>query len=295
MMDDLSSGRMENLGAWEGNPHFSFYRLNLEESSTLERVRVGADLFIHLASNPEVRAAEGDPEGYIKLHSRMTWNALELCRRGDIPNFVLASSSTVYGDAEVFPTPEVYMPLNPISVYGNMKLASEQLLREACRKGGLRGLVLRFANIVGPRSHHGVIYDLARKLQVNPHRLEILGDGTQRKSYLHVSDCVDASLLGVRSHLTSAQRMHILNIGSSDWLLVSKIAEIVSESMGLKQVQFVYRPASSDGRGWRGDVKEMRLDISRLSRLGWKPKYSSEEAVRLAAEALVADLKTTPS
>ncbi len=291
VIDDLSSGRSENLREWNENSQFIFRGLNLEKSSSLRGFAQEADIFLHLAANPEVRAAEKDPEKYVSLHLEMTRNALELSRQRDVPNFVLASSSTVYGDAEIFPTPEVYAPLNPVSTYGRMKLQCEELLSEACTQSGLRGLILRFANIVGPRSTHGVIYDLGRKLLADPKHLEILGDGTQRKSYLYITDCVKASLLGVKSNMTSAQKTNILNIGNTDWILVSRIAEIVTEAMGMNDVEFIYKSAGADGRGWKGDVKEMRLDITRLKSLGWEPHYSSEEAVRLAAEATASELK----
>ncbi len=292
VIDDLSSGKTENLSRWARNPRLNLSKINLEDSTALKTVTGEFDLFLHMAANPEVRAAEENPEGYIRQHSEMTKNALEFCRQRDISSFTLASSSTVYGDAEVFPTPEVYEPLNPVSVYGRMKLQCEQLLSTACTESGFRGLILRFANIVGPRSNHGVIYDLIQKLQADPHHLEILGDGTQRKSFLHVTDCVEGSLRGVNSHLASGQKTNILNLGNTDWIFVSRIARIVTEVMGLEGVEFVYKPASRDGRGWKGDVKEMRLDITRLNRLGWKPSYSSEDAVRLAAEATVSALKS---
>ena len=292
VIDDLSSGRIENLSQWMGNPRLKFSKMNLEDSAALQAVAGEFDLFLHVAANPEIRAAEMNPESYIKQHSAMTRNALEFCRRRDIPNLVLASSSTVYGDAEVFPTPEAYEPLNPVSVYGRMKLDCEELLSRACMESGLRGLILRFANIVGPRSNHGVIYDLVRKLQADPRHLEILGDGTQRKSYLHVTDSIEASLQSIKSHLISAEKTNILNVGNTDWIFVSRIAEIVTEAIGLKGVEFIFKPASADGRGWKGDVKEMRLDITRLNGLGWKPRYSSEEAIKLAAESTALELKS---
>ncbi len=291
VIDDFSSGRRENLRLWEGNANFSLLKLNLREASTFDGVRVGADLIIHMAANPEVRAAEADPQGYVNQQLAVTRNALELSRLRNIPVFVLASSSTVYGDAKILPTPENYAPLNPISVYGRMKLLCEQQLSQASAETGLRGLILRFANMVGPRGRHGVIYDLLRKLQINPRSLEVLGDGRQRKSYLHVQDCVEASVLGLRSHLASTQRMRILNIGNGDWLEVRRVAEIVTVVAGLRDVKFIYKPGAEDGRGWKGDVREMLLDIGQLTQLGWKPRYSSEEAVQLAAKALISDIR----
>ena len=183
--------------------------------------------------------------------------------------FVFASSSTVYGDAEVFPTPEDY-PYRPISVYGACKASCELLLYTYTRLYGLRGLVLRYANIVGPRLRHGVIYDFLRKLMQDSTVLEILGDGTQRKSYLYVTDAVEATLLVTEQEKS---RFEVYNVGNRDWVTVREIADIVCEVLGVRP-RYVFRPATADGRGWPGDVKLMLLDIGKLKSTGWNPKLS---------------------
>lgn len=146
---------------------------------------------------------------------------------------------------------------------------------------------VRYANIIGPRSRHGVVYDFYRKLKANPTILEILGDGTQRKSYLYVSDAVDATLFLFNKLTSNALDGTAYNVGNRDWVTVMDIARIVTEELKLSNVKFVTKPMTADGRGWPGDVKYMMLDIGRLMKLGWTPKYSSAEAVRLTVRWLV--------
>ncbi|MEM2240482.1 MAG: NAD-dependent epimerase/dehydratase family protein, partial [Candidatus Bathyarchaeia archaeon] len=147
----------------------------------------------------------------------------------------------------------------------------------------LKSLILRYANVVGPRSKHGVLVDFIGKLKLNPRRLEILGDGSQRKSYIYVEDAVDASLKALEYTLGSDCLEEVFNVGSEDWITVREIADIVVEAMGLKNVEYVYKPATSDGKGWLGDVKLMLLDISKLKKAtGWRPRLNSREAMKLA-------------
>ena len=215
-----------------------------------------------------------------------TFNVLEAARRFDVGALVLASSSTVYGDPEVIPMPEDH-PKRPASIYGASKLACEVLVEAYHRLYGLRALILRYANIVGPRLTHGVIVDFIRKLKANPERLEILGDGTQRKSYMHVEDAVGATLHLLKALLRGSFSCEAFNVGSEDWINVVRIADIIVEEMGLSNVRYVFKPMTPDGRGWPGDVKLMLLDISKLKATGWKPGMSSEKAVRKTVRALL--------
>jgi UDP-glucose 4-epimerase len=152
---------------------------------------------------------------------------------------------------------------------------------------GLRGVILRLANIVGNRAAHGVVVDFIRKLQMNPKELEILGDGNQRKSYLHVKDFVDAVFLAFRSFLGEGKVVEVYNVGSFDQVDVKRIAEIVTEEMGLQNVEFKLTGGVDGGRGWRGDVKTMLLSADKLLNLGWKPTLNGEEAVRQSCRELL--------
>ncbi len=244
-------------------------------------------MVFHFAANPEVRVSVTDPRVHFEENVVATFNVLEACRVNDVPLLVFASSSTVYGDAKVIPTPEDYSPLEPISVYGASKLACENLIISYSNLYGIRGLIIRYANIVGPRSNHGVIIDFIRKLKSTSSKLEILGDGSQRKSYLYVDEAVDATLHLLEFFKSSGRSYDIYNVGSEDWVTVKEIADIVVDVMGLRGVEYVYKSATPDGRGWPGDVKLMLLDISKLKSTGWKPRWSSREAVRKTAEHIL--------
>ncbi|GAB6136334.1 hypothetical protein JCM16307_18830 [Thermococcus prieurii] len=151
---------------------------------------------------------------------------------------------------------------------------------------GFRALIFRLANIIGERSNHGVIYDFINKLRRNPEELEILGDGTQRKSYLHVSDTVEGMLKIFEHFKGTGKTVDFYNLGNDDWITVREIAEIVSEEMGLKP-RFVFTGGVDGGRGWKGDVKFMRLSIEKAKKTGWRPRLSSYEAVRRTVRELL--------
>ena len=242
------------------------------------------DIVFHLAANPDVRLGAIDTNIHFQQNIVATYNLLEEMRIAGVKKIVFTSSSTVYGEASIIPTPENYGPLVPISLYGASKLAAEALITAYCHTFDMEAKIYRFANVVGPRSTHGVIYDFINKLRKNPKELEILGDGSQKKSYLYIDDCIDAMLFGLKSN----KKVEIFNIGSEDWINVKKIAEIVSQEMNLNP-KFIFT-GGVDGRGWKGDVKIMRLAIDKLKKLGWKPRYNSEQAVRLTAKWMVENL-----
>ena len=285
-IDNLSSGTLENLRTWLDHPGFSFIKDDLKHEGDWCSAFKGADVVFHFAANPEVRISSVRPRVHFDENVVATFNVLEAARRADVGALVFASSSTVYGDPEVIPTPEDH-PKRPVSIYGASKLACEVLVETYHRLYGLKALILRYANIVGPRLTHGAIVDFIRKLRANPQQLEILGDGTQRKSYLHVRDAVSATLHLLRALLKDSFSCEAFNVGSEDWTSVVRIADIVVEEMGLSDVRYVFKPMTHDGRGWPGDVKLMLLDISKLKATGWRPTMSSEEAVRETARTLL--------
>jgi len=287
VIDNLSSGSLRNLMRWINSTGFSFIRGDLKERDGGWRSALQeADVVFHFAANPEVRISTTEPRIHFDENVMATFNVLEAAREEDINTFIFASSSTVYGDPELIPTPEDH-PKRPISIYGASKLACEVLLETYHRLYGLRTLSLRYANIIGPRLTHGVIVDFIRKLKADPHELEILGDGTQKKSYLYVSDAVSATLHLLNLMLDGVFSCEAFNVGNEDWVSVVEIADIVAEVMGLSDVKHKFKPMTPDGRGWPGDVKLMLLDISKLKATGWKPTMSSGEAVRRAAEELL--------
>lgn len=278
VIDNFSSGRVDNLSGSIGNPLLKVVRGDVRDRALLEENMEGVEVVFHFAANPEVRV--GDPKEHFEHNILATFTILEAMRRKDVSGIVFASSSTVYGEAGALPTPEDYGPLKPISVYGASKLACEALISSYTHTYSFKGAALRYANVVGPRNSKGVIYDFVRKLLRDPKRLVVLGDGTQTKSYIWVEDAIDATVT-VWRHLMGG--FEAFNVGSEDAIPVSRVAEVVIEEGGLKGVKVEYTGGVMGGRGWVGDVKVMHLDVRKLKSLGWRPRYRSEEAVRLAA------------
>jgi UDP-glucose 4-epimerase len=206
----------------------------------------------------------------VETNFKGTKNILEAMVEQGAGSISFASSSVVYGDVDVFPTPEDYGPMKPISIYGASKLASEGLITAYSHGFGIDYRIFRFANVVGPRSALGVVHDFVSKLKDCPTELEILGDGRQSKSYLHVQDCVDAMLFAEK---TSNE---IFNLGTPTPITVDRVAEIVISEMGLEDVQLKY---TGGRRGWKGDLPQTFLDISKIESIGWTPKMDSEDAV----------------
>ena len=287
IFDNFSSGKYENVEdiLKDYADKTCLLRGDCKKPSDVKKAVSDVDVVFHFAANPEVRLELNDPENCFKQNIYATHVLLEALRQThDVEKVVFASTSTVYGDVDVFPTHESYGPLKPISIYGASKLASEAMVSSYAYLYNFAAVLLRFANIIGPKSRHGVIPDFINKLRKNEKELEILGDGTQCKSYLYIDDCVNAILTACEK---SDRQVEIFNVGSEDWVNVSRIAEIVVEEMSLKNVKFRFTGEVDEGRGWKGDVKKMLMDISRLKALGWKPKYKSEEAVRIATKHIL--------
>ncbi len=240
----------------------------------------GSSAVVHLAASPDVRLTEERPQEVFENNVLATARLLEGVAAANIPRFGFASTSTVYGEPTVLPTPEDYAPLEPISLYGASKLAAEVLLRGHARSQPLTAVVWRLANVVGGGATHGVVYDLVRKLRANPRELEILGrePGTW-KSYIHIDDTIEAIL-----HAWSAvdEGVEAFNVGSEDAISVREIADRVCEGMGLSGVTYRWT-GGVDGGGWKGDVRKMALAVDKLKACGWKPRRGSGDAISRAA------------
>jgi len=289
VIDNLSGGTLDNIKRWIGEDAFEFIKGDLLNDRDLERAINGCEVIFHLAANPEVKLGFSAPHIHFEQNIVATYRLLERLRNSEtLDLLIFTSSSTVYGDAEEIPTREDYGPLKPISVYGAAKLASEALISSFAHNFGFQAVICRLANIVGSRSRHGVIYDFIMKLQKNPRELEILGDGTQRKSYLYVDDLISALSI-IMKNISS--RVEVFNVGSEDWVDVKRIAEIIVEEMNLGDVVFRFTGGVNGGRGWRGDVKYMLLSVEKLKTLGWKPRFNSAEAVRKTAKELIKELR----
>jgi UDP-glucose 4-epimerase len=214
-----------------------------------------------------------------------TYNVLEAMRVNHVKDIILASTSTIYGEPEVMPTPEEYGPLFPISLYGASKLACEALCTSFAHTFGMKCWIFRFANIVGGRGTHGLIFDFINKLKRNPKKLEILGNGKQAKSCLLVDDCIEAMLY---AYLHSKERFNVYNLGCEDKIDITTIAKLLIKKAGLKNVKLVF---TGGERGWPGDVPQMFLAVNKINNLGWKGKNNSYQAVEIAVERMLKECK----
>jgi UDP-glucose 4-epimerase len=280
VIDSLTAGKRENIARHldAGDARLLVHDLCCDG---WQEALAGAARVYHLAADPDVRQSALDPGPVIQNNIMATCRVLEAMRAAGVPEVVFTSTSTVYGDATVIPTPEDYAPLEPISVYGASKLACEALISSYCHSFGMRSWVFRFANIIGERSGHGVITDFVRKFKKDPSELEILGDGRQTKSYLEVHECV-ASMLFAAGHVGGP--VNIFNIGSEDGIDVRSIAEIVAAEMHLPAVRYRY---TGGERGWVGDVPRMQLALAKIKALGWRPNLGSRESVKIAVRAVL--------
>jgi len=281
VFDNLSSGKMEFLEHHMEDPNFTFIKGDLLDTSEIQNACKNKDLVFHVAANPDVRLGVTDTKVHFDQNITATYNVLEAVRINEVKNIAFTSTSTVYGEATIIPTPENYGPLVPISLYGASKLACEALITSYSHTFSIRSWIFRFANIIGDRGTHGIIVDFIEKLRNNPKQLEILGDGKQSKSYLHVNECVEAITFAIEK---SNDEVNIFNVGSEDATNPTRIAEIIVEEMGLKDVEFSYTGGS---RGWKGDVPIMMLSIDKLKGMGWELDSGSEDFVRDTVRSLL--------
>jgi len=282
VFDSLYTGRMENLSACSNEKGFRFIKADMRDAEAVKKAIAGHDIAYHLAANADIRGGMDNTMLDLEYNAITTINCLEAMRKTDVKKIVFASSSAVYGEPEVFPTPESYGPLRPTSLYGASKLAAEGYISAFCEDFGMRSWVFRFVNILGAANNHGVVGDFIRKLKADPKSLEILGDGKQQKSSLYISDC----LSGIEAALKHGKETtNIYNIGNDDWVRVDQIADEVCAAMKLVGVKYSH---TGGKRGWLGDMPFVFLDNKKLRETGWKPSMGSRQALRRAAEEMLA-------
>lgn len=286
LYDNFSSGR-----EWHYAHHLKDSRLEVVRADVLEMDRLtaamsGQDTVIHLASNPDIARAVTEPDIDFHQGTELTNNVVEAMRRAGVRRILYASGSGVYGDLGELEAQEDHGPLLPISTYGASKMAGEALIGAYCYMFGLTGCAFRFGNVVGPRQTHGVGFDFVRRLSADPSRLRILGDGTQSKSYIHVSDVISAVL---HAHRHCAEPFRIFNVATGDYITVNEIAELAVECVGIRsQPLFEY---TGGDRGWKGDVPVVRLNTDRIRALGWQCRLNTREALGASLDALLNDVR----
>lgn len=287
VVDNLSSGDILNLSRFIDDKRLHFINEDLNNFESLREHLMNVATVFHMAAYPEVRTGLTNPEIPYNQNIRNTFYLLEEIRKSNVRTLLFGSTSTVYGEPEKIPTPEEYGPLMPISPYGASKLACEALVSSYCHTYGICGQIFRLANVIGTRSKHGVIWDFIQKLKLNNKRLEVLGDGQQSKSYIHISDCIRCIFFCLPK---SSKRIEVFNVGNQDKIDTLSIARIVCNAMNLADAEVVTTGGVDNGRGWIGDVKYMQLDVAKLDKLGWSPDLSSASAVRLASEEILKEI-----
>ncbi len=282
--DSLVLGKRELLAKAMKSPKFRFVEADLLDLERVKKEMMGADLVVHMAANSDISQGAARTDVDMQNGTIATYNVLEAMRVVGVKKLIFASTSAIYGEASVKPTPESYGPLFPISFYGASKLACEGMVSAFSHNCGIQSWVYRFANIVGPHSTHGAIYDFVSRLLKNPDRLDVLGNGTQRKSYLYVHDCVAGMLFGF-TH--SKENFQCFNLASKGVSNVRFIAEEVGRQMEKATGKKAEIAFGEGDRGWVGDVPYTYLDGSKLEGLGWRARFESDDAVRQAVAEIV--------
>jgi len=284
--DNLALASDENIKQHFGKENFNFIKADLLDFNALKKAIEGQDIIWHLGANTDIPGGNRITDLDLKNCTIATRNVLEAMRQLGLNKILFTSSACVYGDAPAVSLSENYGPLLPISLYGAGKLAGEGLMSAYSHLFGIQAWIFRFANVVGEGMNHGVIFDFIQKLRKNPKELEILGDGKQEKPFFLVEDCVEGMIHAFKNaKFEAADRQYdVFNLGCESFTSVDKVAEIVIEEMGFKNVKINH---TGGRRGWVGDVPVVHFSIEKMKKLGWQPKYSSDEAVRIATRRLL--------
>lgn len=280
--DNFSTGRRPFLDGALKSGKFRLVEGDLLDKDELRSAIAGSDDVFHLAANADVRFGTHHPFKDLEQNTIATFNVLEAMRECGVKRIAFSSTGSVYGEATVIPTPEdAPFPIQT-SLYGNSKVAAEGLISSYCEGFGFEGRVFRFVSILGERYTHGHVYDFYQQFVADPTKLNVLGNGKQRKSYLYVQDCIDAILLAMER---ANGKFEIFNLGQDTYCEVNQSIGWISERLGIKP-QLIY---SGGERGWIGDNPFIYLDCSRMRALGWVPKVSIQEGVLKTLEFLMAN------
>ena len=265
VIDNFRTGRRDFL-----NKKAMLVEIDIKDTSILQKYFDGANEVFHLAANADVRSGWDDPRRDFELNLERTICVAELSAKAGVESFIFTSTGSVYGDSNQIPTNEDYPVKHQTSLYSASKYACESFLGAYTEANKFKLTVMRLVSVLGPRYTHGHIYDFIQKLKHNPSKLDVLGDGLQRKSYMHVTDCVDALL-----NLRGSSKFEVFNLGQSDTITIKDSLSIITSQMKVKpQINF-----GLSSQGWIGDIPMILLDISKAKSLGWYPKIGIAEAI----------------
>ncbi|MEN9841285.1 MAG: hypothetical protein RL376_1085 [Verrucomicrobiota bacterium] len=284
VFDAFTTGRREHLAAHAGDGRLRVVTGDVLDLPALTAAMAGCDTLFHFQANADVRGGPARPRIDLEQNTVATWNVLDAMRTVGARTFAMASSATVYGEPVRFPTPEDE-PLVQTSLYGASKLAGEAMAQAYAEYYGMRAFAFRFVSCTGPRYWHGVLADFVAKLRANPAELAVLGDGSQRKSFLDVRDAVAGIFLALER---AAGAKHVFNLGHEDIVTVREVARIVLDELGLAGAVVRY---GAEPRGWPGDSPLVHLDTGRMRALGWAPRYTIEQTLRETVRELALDCR----
>jgi UDP-glucose 4-epimerase len=279
-LDNLSTGRERFLSEAVGNERFELIRGDTLDERLLTQALAGHDFVFHLAANADVRFGTDHPRKDLEQNSIATFNVLEAMRASGVRRIAFSSTGSIYGEPDIFPTPETCPFPVQTSLYGASKLAGEGLIAAYASGFGFQGFVFRFVSIMGERYTHGHVFDFYRKLLVSPDEIEVLGNGKQRKSYLYVQDCIDAMLLAIG---VGTQPVNVYNLGTEEFCTVDESLGWICERLRLSP----RRRYTGGERGWVGDSPFIFLDTSRVRALGWRPRLTIRQAAEKTLDYLM--------
>ena len=280
--DNLSTGRREFVRDLDEHPHARVVEGDVLDIEALTEAMAGCDTVFHLAANADLRHGLKHPRRDLEQNTIATSNVLEAMRAANVSRIVFASTGSVYGEPEMFPTPEDCPFPVQTSLYAASKLAGEGLIAAYCHGYGFTGVVYRFVSILGERYTHGHIFDFVAALRRDPARLRVLGDGRQEKSYLYVGDCIEAILTGLDAARPGA--FSVFNLGTDETLVVDDSVAAICAALGVDpQIEH-----TGGARGWAGDSPLIHLDTARIRALGWEPQLTIFEAVQRTVAWLTA-------
>jgi UDP-glucose 4-epimerase len=287
IFDNFTSGQRSYIEEVVKDSRVEVANADLKEVSAVTSAMAGCDTVFHLAANPDIAKAVTQPDIDFWEGTYLTQNVLEAMRINKVNKILYTSGSGVYGENPRVAFAEDYGPCIPISTYGASKLACEGLIASYCHMFELTGRAFRFANVVGPRQTHGVGYDFIRRLKADPGQLRILGDGSQKKSYIHVDDVLAAIRL---ADGRATGNYDVFNVATEDYITVAEIADLAVKVSGLSPKDVRYEFTGGD-RGWKGDVPIVRFDCSKIRALDWKARRTSAEAVTDAMKAMLNEVR----
>lgn len=279
--DNFTNGKLKYLGKHINSPSLQIINSDTLDFKSLLSGMKNHEIVVHLAANADIAKSALETDLDLKQTILATYNVLESMRINSIKNIIYSSGSGVYGDIGTFAPEESYGPLKPVSMYGATKLGAEALISSFSYLFGFKSIIFRFANVIGPNQTHGVAYDFIHKLRSDSQELNILGNGLQSKSYIHVEDIITAIMKAIEC---SNDIVNVYNLGTGDYITVKEIADLVIENMNLKDVAIKF---GKDSFGWKGDVPIVRLNDSKIRRLGWENKYNTRQAMIASIKSML--------